>query len=62
MRSCSSGKRCSDWRTFVLEFEVKSKFLINKLYTNRAKEICRKRIKFFKDFLNRLEKEIKGEI
>jgi uncharacterized protein len=45
-----------------IEFEVKFKFLINKLYTSTAKEICRKRIKFFKNFLNTLEKEIKGEI
>ncbi|KPJ57205.1 phosphohydrolase [Parcubacteria bacterium DG_74_2] len=44
-----------------IEFETKLKFLCDKLYTNKAKKICRERTKFYKNFLNRLEKEIKGE-
>lgn len=43
-----------------IEFAVKSKFLIDKLFTKTAKEICRERIKFFEDFLNRMEREING--
>ena len=45
-----------------IEFAVKSKFLINKLFTETAKKICRERIIFFENFLNRLEQEINGEL
>lgn len=45
-----------------IEFAVKSKFLIDKLYTKTAKGICRERIIFFENFLNRLEHEINGEL
>ncbi|EKE21020.1 MAG: hypothetical protein ACD_7C00382G0004 [uncultured bacterium] len=45
-----------------LEFEIKTKFLVDKLHTNKAKKIARSRLKFFKDFLDRLEKEVKGKI
>lgn len=45
-----------------IEFAVKSKFLIDKLFTKTAKEICRERIIFFENFLNRLEQEINGEL
>lgn len=45
-----------------IEFETKIKFLIKKLHTKKAKEIARERMQFFKNFLKRLEKEIKGEI
>lgn len=45
-----------------IEYHTKNKFLIDKLNTTKAKEICAERIKFYKDFLDRLEKEIKGEI
>jgi uncharacterized protein len=45
-----------------IEFEVKSKFLIDKLFTKAAKEICRERIIFSENFLNRLEQEINGEL
>jgi len=45
-----------------IEFAVKSKFLINKLFTETAKEICRERILFFENFLNRMEREINGEL
>ncbi len=34
---------------------------INRLYTEKAGEMARKRLAFFKEFLERLEKEIAGE-
>jgi len=45
-----------------IEFETKLKFLCDNLHTERAKEICRERKIFYKKFLDRLEKEIKGNI
>ncbi|MBU0899152.1 MAG: HD domain-containing protein [Nanoarchaeota archaeon] len=45
-----------------IEFEIKGKFLIDKLYTKKAKEIAKERIKFFKNFLDRMEREINGEL
>ena len=45
-----------------IDFEIKTKFLIDKLYTTKAKEMGKERMKFYKDFLDRLEKEVKGEI
>lgn len=45
-----------------IEFEVKTKFLADKLYTKKAREYCKERTEYFKNFLERLEKEIKGEI
>ena len=45
-----------------IEFEAKTKFLSDKLYTKKAKEYCKERTEYFKKFLDRLEKEIKGEI
>lgn len=45
-----------------IEFAVKHKFLIDKLFTETAKEICRERIIFSENFLNRLEQEINGEL
>lgn len=45
-----------------IEFAVKHKFLIDKLFTKTAKEICRERIIFSENFLNRLEREINGEL
>ena len=45
-----------------IEFETKGKFLADKIYTKKGKEILEERIDFYKMFLDRLEKEIKGEI
>jgi len=45
-----------------IEYETKVKFILDKLYTKKAKEIGGERKKYFEDFLNRLEKEIEGEI
>lgn len=45
-----------------IEFEVKTKYLLNSLFTKKAKKICKERTNFMKKFLNRLEKEIKGKM
>jgi len=45
-----------------IEFETKTKFLGEKLYTEKGKELFKERFDFYKNFLDRLEKEIKGEI
>jgi uncharacterized protein len=45
-----------------IEFETKLKFLYNKLHTDKAKEICKERMEFYKSFLDRLGKEIEGEL
>lgn len=45
-----------------IELETKLKFLMDKLYTKEAKKICQERLNFYKDFLKRLKKEIKGEL
>lgn len=45
-----------------IEYEIKIKHIIKRLSTNKAKKVARERLKFFKDFLDRLEKEVKGKI
>jgi len=45
-----------------IEYETKLKFIVDKLHTEKAKEIGKERIDYFKSFLDRLEKEINGEI
>ena len=45
-----------------IEYEIKYKFLGNKFFTPQARAIGRKRIKFFKNFLDTLEREVKGKI
>lgn len=44
-----------------IEYETKIKNLEDKFFTKKAKEIYKERMKFCEMFLNRLEKEIKGE-
>jgi uncharacterized protein len=46
----------------ILAFETKDKHVIKKLYTEKAKEIARNRLEFSKQFFDRLEKEINGEM
>lgn len=48
--------------SFQIEFETKIKFIVDKLYTRKAKEIGKERTEYFKNFLDRLEQEIKGKI
>lgn len=45
-----------------INFETKDKFIIDMLYTKKGKEIAKKRLDFYKIFLDRLEKEINGEL
>jgi uncharacterized protein len=45
-----------------IEYETKLKFIVDKLHTKKAKEIGKERIDYFKSFLDRLEKEINGDI
>lgn len=45
-----------------IEFETKLRFLTDKLYTIKAKEMCKERLEFYRSFLDRLEKEINGEL
>lgn len=46
--------------TAFIEYEVKLKNVPNKLYTQKAKEIGRERVKFMDEFFERLKKDIKG--
>lgn len=43
-----------------IEYGIKVKYLLTRLYTPTAKKICAKRVKYFKDFLDQLEKEYFG--
>jgi uncharacterized protein len=45
-----------------IEYETKIKYIIEKLYTAKAKKIAKKRLQFFKFFLVRLEEEINGTL
>jgi uncharacterized protein len=46
--------------TPFIEYEVKFKKIPNKLYTEKAKEIGRERLKFMDEYFNRLKSEING--
>ncbi len=45
-----------------IEYNIKTKYLAEKLYTKTAKEICKERLSFTKSYLKRLEKEINGKL
>lgn len=45
-----------------INYELKDKFLLEKLYTETAKKIGEKRLKYYEDFLLRLDKEVEGKI
>jgi uncharacterized protein len=45
-----------------IEFETKLKHITKKLNTKKAKLIAKERLDFYKKFLDRLEKEIQGEL
>lgn len=45
-----------------IEFEVKTKHLCSSLFTKKAKKVCKERTIYMKNFLDRLEKEVKGKI
>ena len=44
-----------------IEFSTKCKNLPKRMYTKEGRKMAEERLKFFKNFLSRLEKEIKGE-
>jgi uncharacterized protein len=44
-----------------LEFETKFKHIPDKLYTQKAREIARKRLEYMKAFFERLKREINGQ-
>ncbi|AQR97999.1 HD domain-containing protein [Clostridium saccharoperbutylacetonicum] len=46
--------------TPFIEYEVKFKKIPNKLYTEKAKEIGKERLKFMDEYFNRLKSEIEG--
>lgn len=45
-----------------INYEVKDKFLLDKLYTETAKKIGQERLNYYKEFLDRLEKEVNGQL
>jgi len=45
-----------------IQFETKHKFLLDKLYTETAKKIAQERLNYYKEFLDRLEKEVNGQL
>jgi uncharacterized protein len=45
-----------------IEFETKWKGVEERLHTEKARKICRERFAFVEGFMQRLEKEVKGEI
>lgn len=46
--------------TPFIEYEVKLKKIPDKLYTKKAKEISKERLKFMEEYFNRLQLEIEG--
>ncbi|HCC67842.1 TPA: phosphohydrolase [Patescibacteria group bacterium] len=45
-----------------INWETKDKYILDYLYTDKAREIAKGRMAFSKNFFKRLEKEIKGKI
>ncbi|MFZ2310853.1 MAG: HD domain-containing protein [Patescibacteria group bacterium] len=45
-----------------INYETKEKFLVDNLYTETAKKIGQERMTYFKDFLDRMDREVNGEI
>lgn len=43
-----------------INYETKDKLIVDYLFTQQAKKIAKERLKFYKTFLNKLEKEIQG--
>lgn len=44
-----------------INWELKDKHILDYLYTDKAKNLAKKRKQYYEDFLNQLEKEINGE-
>jgi uncharacterized protein len=45
-----------------INYETKDKFLLDNLYTESSKRIGKERMAYFKGFLDRLDKEVRGEL
>ena len=45
-----------------INYETKDKFVLDNLCTETARELGKERLVYFKSFLDRLEKEVKGEL
>ncbi|MFH1445646.1 MAG: HD domain-containing protein [Nanoarchaeota archaeon] len=45
-----------------IDYEIKGKFLVDMLHTPQAKKMAKERAEYFKNFLDRLEKEVHGEL
>ena len=45
-----------------INYETKDKLLLENLYTETAKKIGRERLSYYKEFLDRLDKEVVGEL
>lgn len=45
-----------------INYETKDKFLLDNLYTESSKRIGKERMTYFKEFLDRLDKEVSGEL
>ncbi len=43
-----------------IEWEIKTKYIIDRLYTSQAKLLARKRLKYYKEYYLKLEREVKG--
>ncbi len=43
-----------------IEWEIKTKYIIKRLYTSQAKLLARKRLKYYKEYYSKLEREVKG--
>ncbi|NOQ56063.1 MAG: HD domain-containing protein [Nanohaloarchaea archaeon] len=45
-----------------INYETKEKFIADAIYTKKGKDIAKERLAFFKMFLDRMEKEIDGQL
>ena len=48
--------------SIYINYETKDKFLLENLYTETAKKIGQERLSYYKGFLDRLDKEVVGEL
>jgi len=47
--------------TSNLEFETKFRYIPDRLYTQKAREIAKERLEYMKQFFERLKREIDGQ-
>jgi uncharacterized protein len=47
--------------TSSLEFETKFRYIPDRLYTQKAREIAKERLEYMKQFFERLKREIDGQ-